>query len=183
MSRTTTARFRWLILNPSRWTIPSHALSPETRAKRDALRRGDPETVQEAIAEIETNTSHERQWWCLEGTTRVDCALLTEKAVIFVEGKRTESGPSAAISWYAKRDQVLRILDCARWYAMRTGLEYYAMLIIEDDPEKIEVAKQTGRAETFENSFPHLSPRSRQIVEKRYLGVATWKQVSDAFRL
>jgi hypothetical protein len=65
---------------------------------------------------------------------------------------------------------------------MQLGLEYYAMLIIEgDDPKRMEVAQNTGANSAFETSFPHLSQLARELIKRRYLGVATWKQLCEAF--
>ena len=86
----------------------------------------------EALAAIDAGQSHRQQWWCFEGTTMVDCALFADRCVVFAEGKRTELGASANVSWYRGRNQVLRNLDCARSYAASNGLDYYAMLIVEE---------------------------------------------------
>jgi hypothetical protein len=51
-----------------------------------------------------------RKWWAFEGITKVDCWLETDRLVLFVEGKRTET-LSKFTAWFPARDQLTRNLD------------------------------------------------------------------------
>jgi hypothetical protein len=101
---------------------------------RRLLAKGEPK-MSEALAAIDNANNDPGAypgWWCLEGPTHVICALFTESAVIFIEGKahRTRSFEGNQIRSYSRSDR--RNLDCARRYGKDKSLDFYAMLIIED---------------------------------------------------
>jgi hypothetical protein len=175
----------WLVTHPEKLTRPKYATGDLTKQKREKLRAKDTAVLQEAISAIGDSASdHHRKWWCLEGTTSVDCALFTKNLVLFVEGKRTESGSSPDVSWYHGRDQVLRNLDCARWYGQQHELDYYTMLIIEDgDKEGAKRAREIESPKRIASSLPHLSEAERQKMMRHYLGFTTWRKVVEAFGL
>lgn len=174
----------WLVSHPESLSVPSYPTSESTQRKREALLEGNASARAAALAKIKDITAdHWPRWLCFEGTTKVDCALLTRKLVLFIEGKRTETGPSPNISWYRGRDQVLRNLDCARWYAQRYGLDYYAMLIIEgDDESKRAAARNVESERCVRSSLPHLTKSERADAMKHYLGFSTWDEVGSLIR-
>jgi len=178
---------KWLVSNPHRLTNPNYNCSPETMRKRELLLAGDPATFSEAIGAIDDCKKIPGQtWWRLEGVTKVDCALLGEDSVIFIEGKRRELGASRNIAWYPHRNQVLRNLDCAAEYTRQRQLrKYYVMLVVE---KRLTVGGSLRQAEikqitdpaTIENSLPHLTADQRQDLMSHYLGVTTWgKRLSN----
>ena len=94
---------------------------------------GDKEVQSAAASNIESCKSlPKKAWWRLEGVTYVDCALFTQSAVIFIEGKRTERGPSKEVLWYQQRNQIHRNLDCAAAYAQKERLQQYFVIAIVD---------------------------------------------------
>lgn len=180
------ASLRWLVANGSQLQRPRYRTSASVAEKRERLLAGDAETVSAALTAIEGGASYRRQWWCLEGTTMVDCALFTDRCVIFIEGKRTELGASAAISWYGSRNQVLRNLDCARAIAATDGRDYYTLLVVEEygktDPRHAAV-KAVLDPVTVEKSLPHLSSDERTETLDHYLGFTTWQKILQTFHL
>ena len=159
----------WLVTHPKKLDRPKYATGDLTKQKRDKLVAQDPAVLQEAISAIKDPASdHHRKWWCLEGTTSVDCALFTPRLVLFIEGKRTEDGSSPDVSWYRGRDQVLRNLDCARSYAQQRELDYYTMLIIEE-------RRQEGKGE--EGAKRRLATSRVPSVWRRVSRI--WPKLSD----
>lgn len=55
-------------------------------------------------------------WWRFEGSSHIDCVLETDRLVVTVEGKRTET-LSPATHWYPSRSQLGRNLEAARQLA------------------------------------------------------------------
>lgn len=151
---------------------------------------GDLASFSEAIGAIDDcNKIPVQTWWRLEGVTKVDCALLGEDSVIFIEGKRTELGASRNIAWYSHRNQVLRNLDCAAEYARKNQLaSFYVMLVVEkrltedNSLRKAEIEQITDPG-TIENSLPHLTADQRQDLMSNYLGVTTWEDIVAEFDL
>jgi hypothetical protein len=177
---------RWMVMNtetwPLNWTeakMPKHVLEA-----RKFLAKGEPKRS-EALAAIEVAGNDPRAysgWWCLEGPTHVDCALFTERAVIFIEGKRTELAASKGIRFAATSDQIARNLDCAKRYGKEKSLDFYAMLVIEDgDKQRAFIASEVGAQ--IRKSLPHLSPEEAAQVEGHYLDFTTWQAIVEAFRL
>lgn len=185
---------RWLIEHPDSLSKPPDAewkkWGERTRQKRHALLAGDSAIQAEALAELERHLRLPRRaWWRLEGTTYVDCALLTPSTVVCVEGKRTEMGPSRGIVWYPCRNQVLRVLDCAAAYARQTDRpHYFAILVVERDLVEHDTKRQAEieavtLSETVRNSLPHLTDEGRADLLSHYLGVTTWQAVVERFGL
>lgn len=93
----------------------------------------------------------------------MDCALLTDSTVIFVEGKWTELGPSKDVLWYPGRNQVLRNLDCAAAYAQQEGLQHYFVILVvdrdlvEQDPVRQSEIEAVTLLKTVQESLPHLN--------------------------
>src|SRR5439155_580769 len=91
---------RWLLTNPTRMQVadPANygATGEEARAWRRKLFSHDPQLVREAQREGQRQLEQRgadhsaHQWWAFEGFTHIDCCLMTENCVLFIEGKRTE---------------------------------------------------------------------------------------------
>ena len=188
------ALLRWLIEHPEKLSVPPEKIwnrwSERTRRKRQALLRGDGEAQEEAKGELEGYAVlPRRRWWRLEGVTQVDCALLTRSAVVFVEGKRTELGPSKNVLWYPGRNQVLRNLDCAAAFAQQTRRPHYFVLLVVDeelvgrDPDRQREIEEVLSSKTVEQSLPHLSNSERAELLGRYLGSTTWQAIVERLGL
>jgi hypothetical protein len=175
---------RWLILNPKEWNRSwrDAEMSSGVRKDRDALVGGqlNATTALSAIEAAGEDPSEYRGWWCLEGPSHVDCALFTEGAVIFIEGKRTELGPSESTTFMSKRNQVVRNADCARDYALSRGLDYYAMLIIEGGDEG-RAARACSVRDSIARSLPHRTEDQRVEIARHYLGFTTWQEIGKMF--
>jgi len=175
----------WLVKNPTEWPENWKKLKARQEIRDARLLLADGSNLTDALAAIERagNTSKGYSgWWCLEGSTHVDCALFMENAVVFIEGKRTEYGPSKSIGFAQKRNQIMRNLECVQSYGRMRGLDYYAMLVIEDgDQHRATIAADV--ANHVADSFPHLSRPEIRDIEKHYLGYTTWKRIVDEFHL
>lgn len=185
---------RWLIEHPKDLVWPGEKAwskwAQETQEKRRALREEDPAVQAEALYELETCRCLPRgAWWRFEGITHVDCALLTPSTVIFVEGKRTEMGPSKSVTWYPHRNQVLRVLDCAVAFAQQMGRpRFFVVLVVEkglveSDPDRQAAVEVVTSPRTVQESLPHLSNDERTELLSHYLGTTTWQAIVEAFDL
>ena len=188
------AYLEWLINHSEQLTSPPQAewrkWHARTREKRRALLAGAPDVRAEAIAELRKRRRlPQRTWWRLEGVTRVDCALLTPSTVVFIEGKRTEMGPSKEVLWYRGRNQVLRILGCAAAYARQTDRQHYFVILVverdlvEQDPVRQSEIEAVMLPGTVQESLPHLTDEERTELLSHYLGVTTWQAIVEGFRL
>ncbi len=84
-----------------------------TITKRTLLMQRDPSVIGEALGLLSHAPVPSRAWYVLEGPSQPDVHLETDDAIIVIEGKRTESGPTRTTDWMEPRDQMLRHLDCA----------------------------------------------------------------------
>jgi hypothetical protein len=136
---------KWLVEHPAELTWPKYPIkNPYIRDMRERLLlcgsyRNTPdartEAMQSAKKEIETLLEKARastiggwlkQWWVLEGRTHVDCFIETTRVQLYIEGKRTE-GLSRRTSWYPKRNQLLRNLECA---TVRSGSKLFTQMCV-----------------------------------------------------
>jgi hypothetical protein len=167
----------WLIEHPERMTWPPGAsFGAETERRRRALLEGSgPEreaAIAEALAALERAgaAGSRRRWWAFEGFTSVDCCLMTERLVLFVEGKRTEP-LSSSTNWFPSRNQLVRNLEVVAHVAPDRPA---AVLLVTEDPIE-EIDDAALRAGT-----PHLTEPARAELPARYLGQVTWRDLCAA---
>lgn len=110
-----------------------------------------------------------QKWWAFEGHTEVDCWLETDRLLLFVEGKRTES-LSASTHWYPERNQLVRNLEVVGELA--DGRRAGVLLVTEEPVDDLT-------AEAIALSAPHLDEAQRARLWDRYLGQATWRVLCD----
>ena len=102
---------KWLVRKVSNVDIEHMRCSRSTLVKRRALLRRDPSVIAEAL-DMLNRCCTGRGWHILEGPSHPDAFLDTHGAVIVVEGKRTETGPTTDTTFMPGRHQMLRLMDC-----------------------------------------------------------------------
>src|SRR5207249_4827014 len=83
------ALLRWLVRNASEPASLRAWGAETTRRRRKLLVRRDPKTVQQAL-ELLDGKIPRRAWYVLEGESRPDACLQTDRILLVAEGKRTE---------------------------------------------------------------------------------------------
>lgn len=115
-------------------------------------------------------TGSRHQWWAFEGFSALDCCLVTDRAVIVIEGKRTER-VSSKVLWYPSRNQLWRNVEAAQTLA---GPRTFGVIVgVEtDDDGKREL---DAAMSSLDKSCPHLLPAERTALARHLLGYVTWK--------
>lgn len=165
-------------------SVREGAVGRDTGA-RARLLAGDPATRQLAHARIDAGPAH-RAWYVLEGRSQPDVVLATRDAVVVIEGKRTESGPTVRTKWLPGRDQMLRHLDAA--FEIAANRRLYGFYIVESlggDTEVVpkhwrEAARVVNESKTVAEALPHRTAAEREVIAAAYLGVTTWQAVCAA---
>jgi hypothetical protein len=172
---------RWLLTHPEQLTWPMSdgrrsTYSVATQARREALTGLNGEAAKRAAQTSSLGfldrhgpERSSRQWWAFEGFTEVDCCLETDKLVLLIEGKRTES-LSESTEWYSGRNQLHRNLEAARELAR--GREFGVFLIGEAEIPPSALGNP-------EEGLPHLTSEERADLMTHYLGSHTWRQVCN----
>lgn len=170
---------RWMIENAERLRWPQggsgarRTYGENTTERREALLAGDAAARDEALAALAERGARGsgRRWWAFEGFTSVDCLLATDRLVLFIEGKRTET-LSASNDWFPGRNQLVRNLEAAGELA--GGRAAHVLLVTEDD------GHPGLRPEHMQESLPHLDAAGRDALLRRYLGQTTWARLGEA---
>lgn len=167
----------WLVRHPESWA------SKPCSAERLRLQSGDPATVSQAL-ELLRSSGADRGWFIFEGRTFPDALIETQDALIVVEGKRTESGPTTHTTWMGMRHQIWRHIDAA--WEVRGRRKVLGLFIVEDDGSGLptvwrEAAGEAVAEQALAGSFPHRSARETAELRRCFLGVATWASVCRAF--
>ena len=174
---------KWLLDNPGRLSWPTEKGRPKrfgenTQLWREKLvgnhgRVAQAEAQKEALDQLERLGAVDslRKWWAFEGFTTVDCVLETDKALLFIEGKRKDT-LSPSTEWFEGRNQLLRNLETCSEAAR--GKEFGVLLIAETDPS-LNLTKQMA-----EMGLPHLRDNERSDLSERFLGVVLWRNLCDA---
>jgi hypothetical protein len=175
----------WLVRHvarPQGW----ESSGSEADRKRDKLFDRDSATVGEALRSLATGDTS-RGWHVLEGPTAPDVYIETADALIVIEGKRTEAGPTTDTTWMPGRHQMWRHIDAA--WEIRGSRGVVGFFIVEGDadgsvPRHWQVAaERTWSDEVLASSLPHRTPEERAQLRRCFLGVTTWQRMVREFDL
>jgi hypothetical protein len=178
------ALLSWLIRNLP--VPPGADESGETGVRRQKLYDRDTGTIREALQRLRSDPSH-KGWHVLEGRTYPDAVIETPDALIVIEGKRTERGPTTATTWMPVRHQMLRHLDCA--WEIRGRRHVLGFFIVEGDQERrvpeawTQAVGDTIAPANVAGSLPHRSQEERAQIATGFLGVTSWAEVCQMFRI
>jgi hypothetical protein len=170
----------WLIRNPTpRLTGQDRIL------QRSLLARGDPETVDSALRALRSSGTR-KGWHLLEGPTYPDAFVETPDALIVIEGKRTEAGPTVDTTWLSGRHQIWRHIDAA--WEVRGRRQVFGFFVVEgtasgeDLPDVWQKAyADTLAAACVASSFPHRSADECRAITSCFLGGTTWQRLCTTF--
>jgi hypothetical protein len=114
----------------------------------------------------------------LEGATYADCLIETERAVVWIEGKRND-WLSPATRWDVSRDQLARNLEAAWIVATGKGKDWWLVICHEDQLKHHEEHLIDGyRRGVWSAGLPHLSEEVRmQFCTK--IGTLRWSRIFD----
>lgn len=172
----------WLIRNPAKL----RATEAED-SNRNLLLHGNPTAVAKALDLLRTDGAS-RAWYILEGPTVPDALIETPDALVVIEGKRTEAGPTTDTTWLSGRHQIWRHIDAA--WERKGRRKVFGMFIVEGEPRTGAVPRHWRKAiedalspAVIETSFPHRGPKERSSIKSSLLGVTTWQHVVQTFGL
>jgi hypothetical protein len=184
------ALLEWLIRNPA---LPKAGMPPasaETMRNRQRLLDGDPAALNEALKGLATGR-FEKMWYAFEGSSYPDAFIETPDALIVVEGKYTESGPTTKTTWMPERHQMLRHLDGA--WEIRGKRSVYGLFIVDggESPNPLAVpvkwraaCANSAKAEVLETSLPHRKTvEERRAIADCLVGITTWQAIQHSFNL
>jgi len=177
------------------WLIGNVKDSGKALLSRDPVAASDrrrildryPATQARALAAL-AKPGRESAWCRFEGPTYPDAVIETPDALIVVEGKRTESGPTTKTTWMRGRHQMLRHIDGA--FEVKGSRQVFGLFIVEADyetdrytvPEKwLKAARETISSNAIQTSLPHRSEEHRNAIANAFVGVTTWTEVCRRF--
>jgi hypothetical protein len=114
----------------------------------------------------------------------------TRGALIVIEGKSTEPGPTKHSSWMKLRHQMLRHLDGA-FSERKENQQLFGLFIVEGDPPNVldvprvwlRAAEATRSPEAVAKSLPHRTEEECHELRDAFLGVVTWQSITQKFEL
>ncbi len=178
----------WLISNVTAESVERSSSRPEVKLRRQALAQRDEATRQEALQLLAKGCTG-RNWYTLEGQSSPDAFLETDRAVIVVEGKRTERTCTEKTTFMGRRSQMLRHMDAASEIA--NGRRVLGVLIVESAADESLQPSEFWRLQAKNQveepllaaSLPHRSPAEQAAIASGFVGVATWRAVCEKFGL
>lgn len=173
----------WLVRN-----VDPARIGPEESPERQRLAARDAATIDEALDSLRAGPRG-KKWYVLEGPTYPDALIETRDAIIVVEGKRTEAGPTTYTKFLDGRHQIWRHIDAA--WEQRDGRQVFGMFVVEgagDGDSALpavwrEACDATLHAETLCRSFPHRTAEERDAIARCFVGATTWQRLCEAFDL
>jgi len=176
----------WLIRNPRKPLSGKLSNSPDKKLIREEWIAGKHERIIEGL-DLLRNRRNGVDWHIFEGKTKPDVFLETENAIVVIEGKRTEGGPTTETKWMKIRHQILRHIDCA--WEIRGNKTVIGFFIVDqtkcdpgDPSSKWEEYEQgTTSQEALCHSLPHRGPEEQMNISRCFTGVTTWQQVCSEF--
>jgi hypothetical protein len=183
-----TAFLRWLLENPEKMQVRNResfgAQSADARTWRRQLFSAIPKeraaAQREGLTRLESagNNGSSRKWWAFEGWSHIDCCLMTETLVLFVEGKRTES-VSPSTLWFRQRSQLWRNVEAAEEFA--AGKAFGVILAVENEAGGRHAVTEADA--NLSASYPHLPAEAQQTLSSHLLGFVTWSRLVSEFGL
>jgi hypothetical protein len=145
----------------------------------------DDRRLEEVLSHIRSSDV-DRAWYLLEGRTVPDVVIETPEAIVVIEGKRTEAGPTTMTSWLEGRHQMWRHRDAA-WEQRGMKRVYGFFIVGRDDLEILslweDASKNTITPAVLESSLPHRTVDERADLSQCFLRVTTWKLVCQRFTI
>jgi hypothetical protein len=176
------ALLSWLIRNPTPQLLAQDAI-PE----RVLLAKGEPGVVARALHALRTSAAP-KGWHLLEGPTVPDVMIETPDALIVIEGKRTESGPTLDTTWLSGRHQIWRHIDAA--WEIRGRRRVFGLFIVQGQesdgglpPHWQKAIRDAVGSVVLDASFPHRSSTERDAIAACFVGGTTWNLVCKAFNI
>ena len=169
-SRASLERLAWLVRNAER------LLPRDVRLWRELQTRvvGHPERGH-ALAQLEAGRPVVRGF-VLEGATHADCLIESERAVVWIEGKRRD-WLEPRTKWDATRDQLARNVEAAWRHASAAGKDYCVLVCHEERLKHHEELLVDGyRAATWAGGLPHVAPEQRLELGRR-IGTLRWGEI------
>lgn len=184
--RPPTSLLAWLlenIKNPDGQTLSTN---PEIAQRRQRILDRDPVTMAEALRALDQK-GQSSAWSRFEGPTYPDVVIETADALVIVEGKRTERGPTTHTTWMKGRHQMLRHLDAA--WEIRERRSVYGFFVVEADPNAetkvparwIQAASATLSEDAVTSSLPHRSKEEQAGIAAAFVGITTWQAIVTEF--
>jgi len=153
------------------------------------LVRRDHDAIKEAL-ELLDKPLRRRLWYVLEGESKPDACIETDRLLLVVEGKRTERQATITTSWMGTRSQILRHMDAA--WEVKGMRRVFGLMIVEGSslgdqqgisPHWLRETEAQISEEMLASSLPHRSPQERRTLAEGFLGVTTWQRVCSEFDL
>jgi hypothetical protein len=171
----------WLVRNVSEDAILKSPGKGTVRDKRLRLPRGDRNAIDSALTAINSGRIV-REWYVLEGPSRPDAYVETDRAILVVEGERTERACTTKTTFMPQRSQLLRHMDAA---LESSAKPVFGLLIVEGNSPNPSIPNAHWRSELDKQlepkmvagSLPHRDPATRDRIVDRVLGVATWSRI------
>jgi hypothetical protein len=178
------ALLSWLIRN-----LEPSPCGAKAGAERTALIERHQPTIESGLRMLRGRKPDRHRWYILEGSTYPDVVVETPAALIVIEGKRTEAGPTTYTTWKADRHQIWRHMDAA--WEIRGKRAVYGLFLVEGvspDPGKVpdnwkKAAETALSPPALAGSFPHRSEVERHAITRGFLGVATWQRLCACFAI
>ena len=168
------ALLTWLVTNPHRLRERVSA-----NADRQKLLACEPEAIAKACRLLAEQPAS-RAWYVFERYTYPDAVIYTPDAIVVVEGKRTEAGPTVNTSWLAGRHQIWRHIDAA--WEIREKRHVYGLFLVESVAGGVptvwrDAAANTVRDDVLASSLPHRTQGEADEVSRCFLGACDWQSL------
>ena len=184
---------RWLLNHPDKTEI-HHKLYGKKKASGSASmrlklisanRQEQTEAIKAGLKEIDNcarRGQYPKRWFVLEGATKPDVFIETNKFCLIVEGKRTEGTPKIDTEWKRNRHQTVRHLEGLRHYVKQNKLcvpAYGIFIVREQDRMKFNAIYNS--LAPFEESLPHAAAEEVIRIKEMYRGCLSWGDIHKAY--
>ena len=171
---------KWMVDNYGRSNrlnaMCSKGVSLKTVLLREKMFEHDPITVRMAYDLI--NSGHRKGWFALEGYTRPDVYIETNRFILLVEGKRTETNLTDHTTCFKNgRDQLIRHMDAVLDIALDRSI---FGIVIYEEGATYELDLSDSK---LIDSLPHRDASERKRIKSGWLTPITWQELEAKFRI
>ena len=121
---------------------------------------------------------NQNRWAYFEGESRPDLFIENDKAIILVEGKRTESDTTGEVSYLENRSQMVRHIENALYYS-HYKKKVIAFYIIDGNCDYHNHCTKDALIEDLKNETIRKSDEIEKSIIGSFYGYTTWQEIGN----
>lgn len=160
-------------------SIRKKAIRASKKEERALLFELDNDAFIKARKIVSNHTKGNQNLWAsFEGESRPDLFIENDKAIVLVEGKRTESDTTGEVLYLENRSQMVRHIENALYYS-NYKKKVIAFYIIDGDCNYHNHCTKDALINDVKNETIRKSDEIEKLIIGSFYGYTTWQEIGE----